>query len=40
MITKDVCIDSKYLVVRRGKKKYYVGIYKQMSWTSIFYDII
>ena len=27
-ITKDTCIDSKYLVVRRGKKKYYVGIYK------------
>ena len=27
-ITKSVCIDSKYLVVRRGKKKYYVGIYK------------
>ena len=27
-ITKDVCIDSKYLVVRRGKKKYFVGIYK------------
>ena len=27
-VTKDVCIDSKYLVVRRGKKKYYVGIYK------------
>ena len=28
MVTKDSCIDSKYLVVRRGKKKYYVGIYK------------
>ena len=27
-ITKNVCIDSKYLVVRRGKKKYYVGVYK------------
>ena len=27
-VTKNVCIDSKYLVVRRGKKKYYVGIYK------------
>ncbi len=27
-ITKDTCIDSKYLIVRRGKKKYYVGIYK------------
>ena len=28
IITKDVCIDNKYLVVRRGKKKYYIGIYK------------
>ena len=28
VVTKDSCIDSKYLVVRRGKKKYYVGIYK------------
>lgn len=28
IITKDICIDSKYLVVRRGKKKYYVGLYK------------
>ncbi|MBR5370188.1 MAG: tyrosine--tRNA ligase [Bacilli bacterium] len=28
IITKSICIDSKYLVVRRGKKKYFVGIYK------------
>ena len=28
VVTKGTCIDSKYLVVRRGKKKYYVGIYK------------
>lgn len=28
IVTKDTCIDSKYLVVRRGKKKYFVGIYK------------
>ena len=28
VVTKDNCIDSKYLVVRRGKKKYFVGIYK------------
>jgi len=28
IITKGICIDSKYLVVRRGKKKYYVGLYK------------
>ena len=27
-VTKSVCIDSMYLIVRRGKKKYYVGIYK------------
>ncbi len=28
MITKDICIDGKYLIVRRGKKKYYIGIFK------------
>lgn len=28
VVTKSSCIESKYLVVRRGKKKYYVGIYK------------
>ncbi len=28
IVTKDKCIDSKYLVVRRGKKKYFIGIYK------------
>ena len=28
VVTKGNCIDSKYLVVRRGKKKYFVGIYK------------
>jgi len=28
VVTKDKCIDSKYLVVRRGKKKYFIGIYK------------
>ena len=28
VITKDKCIDSKYVIVRRGKKKYYIGIYK------------
>ena len=28
IVSKDKCIDSKYLVVRRGKKKYFVGIYK------------
>ena len=27
IITKDVCIDSKYIIVRRGKKKYSVGMY-------------
>ena len=27
-VTKNTCIDSKYLVIRRGKKKYFVGIYK------------
>ena len=28
VITKDACIDSKYLVIRRGKKKYHLGIYE------------
>ena len=28
VITKDVCIDSKYIIVRRGKKKYSIGLYK------------
>ena len=28
MVTKDVCIDSKYIVIRRGKKKYYLGIFE------------
>ena len=27
IITKDMAIDSKYIVVRRGKKKYHLGIY-------------
>ena len=28
VVSKDKCIESKYLVIRRGKKKYYLGIYK------------
>ncbi len=28
MITKDICIDSKYIVIRRGKKKYHLGIFE------------
>ena len=28
VLTKDKCIDSKYVVIRRGKKKYYIGIYQ------------
>ena len=28
ILTRDKCIDSKYIVIRRGKKKYYVGIYQ------------
>jgi hypothetical protein len=27
VITKEKCIDSKYIIVRRGKKKYSVGLY-------------
>ena len=30
IITKDVCIDSKYIIVRRGKKKYSIGLYKKL----------
>ena len=28
IVSKDKCIDSMYIVIRRGKKKYYLGIYK------------
>ena len=28
IISKDICIDSKYIIIRRGKKKYFIGIYK------------
>ena len=28
VITKEKCIDSCYIVIRRGKKKYYIGIYE------------
>ncbi|MBQ3307494.1 MAG: tyrosine--tRNA ligase [Bacilli bacterium] len=28
VITKDKCIENEYLVVRRGKKKYYIGHYE------------
>lgn len=28
VLTKDKCIDSKYAVIRRGKKKYYIGEFK------------
>ena len=27
VLTKDKCIESKYIIVRRGKKKYYIGEY-------------
>ena len=27
-ITKDKCIENKYLVIRRGKKKYFIIVYK------------
>ena len=27
-VSKDVCISNKYLIIRRGKKKYYIGVYK------------
>ena len=28
MITKDIAIDSKYVVIKRGKKKYFLATYK------------
>lgn len=28
VVNKDVCIDNKYLVIRRGKKKYYLAVYE------------
>ncbi len=28
MITRDNCLVNKYMIIRRGKKKYYVGIYE------------
>lgn len=28
IVSKDKCIESKYIVIRRGKKKYYIGIYQ------------
>ena len=28
ILTKDKCIDSKYVVIRRGKKKYFIGEYE------------
>lgn len=27
ILTKDKCIDKKYVVIRRGKKKYFIGVY-------------
>lgn len=27
-LTKDLCIDNKYIVIRRGKKKYFIGVYE------------
>ncbi len=28
VVSKDKCIDSRFIVIRRGKKKYYIGIYQ------------
>ena len=28
LVTRDECIDGQYLVIRRGKKKYYIGKYQ------------
>lgn len=28
VLTKNLCIDNKYIVIRRGKKKYFIGVYE------------
>lgn len=28
VVTKEIAIDSKYIVIRRGKKKYFIGVFK------------
>ena len=28
VLTKDKCIESKYVVIRRGKKKYFIGVFE------------
>ena len=28
VVSKDKCIEDKYIVIRRGKKKYYLGLYE------------
>ncbi|MDD5888799.1 MAG: tyrosine--tRNA ligase [bacterium] len=28
VVSSDICLCSKYVVIRRGKKKYYIGIYE------------
>ena len=28
VVSKNICIENKYVVVRRGKKKYYIGVYE------------
>ena len=27
-VTKDVCIDGKFIIIRRGKKNYYIGVFE------------
>ena len=28
VVSKDKCLSKKYIIIRRGKKKYYIGEYK------------
>ena len=28
VVSKNICIENKYVVIRRGKKKYYIGVYE------------
>ena len=27
VVSKDKCLHSKYVILRRGKKRYYIGVY-------------
>ena len=37
IINKNIAIDGKIIVIRRGKKKYFLGLIKQLNELAIFY---